>query len=375
MISGIDLTMLFGPGVPTPAPRSMIEALQSVAITEQSGDTASGFELSFALPKNSPLTTVFLLAGGVSAPIVRVALSATIDGIVHPLINGVALNTSLTPGSGGSPSTLTVMGKDLTAAMDVIPFDGIPYPGMPPIARIALILAKYAWLGVIPQLIPSLEGPPLPTDRIPLHKGTDLAYIKRLSDEAGYTFFLKPGPKPLTSIAYWGPEIRLGTVQPALTAESGVTTNVESLSFSFDQEQQEIPLVFIHNQLTKAPIPIPIPSNIPFQPPLGAIPPLPPRIKRINETGRLKPYEAIVRGFAHAAKNSDAVRGSGSLDVLRYGRPLRARALVGVRGAGLPFDGKHYVDSVTHELSRGSYKQSFTLKRNGLLPTTPGVAA
>ena len=375
MISGVDLTLLFGPGVPVPAPPAMIEALQSVNVTEQSGTSADGFELVFALPKNSPLTTVFLLAGGLSAPIVRVALSATINGVVYPLINGVALNTNLVPGSGGQPSTLTVRGKDLTAVMDVIPFDGLPYPGMPPVARMAVMLAKYAWLGVIPQLIPSLEGPPLPTDRIPLHKGTDLAYIQTLSDEAGYTFFLKPGPQPLTSVAYWGPEIRIGEVQPALTAESGVTTNVESLSFSFDQEQQEIPLVFIHNQLTKAPIPVPIPSSIPFHPPLGAIPPLPPRIKRINETGRLKPYEAIVRGFAHAAQNADAVRGTGSLDVVRYGRPLRARALVGVRGAGLPFDGKHYVDSVTHQLARGSYKQSFTLKRNGLLPTTPGVAA
>jgi hypothetical protein len=33
------------------------------------------------------------------------------------------------------------------------------------------------------------------------------------------------------------------------------------------------------------------------------------------------------------------------------------------------------VDSVTHELSRGSYKQILTLKRNGLLPTQASVPA
>lgn len=374
MIKGIDLTLLFGPGVPVPAPRVLVEALQSVKINEESGETQSGFELVFALPKNSPLNTVFLLAGGTSAPIMRVALTATIDGQATPLINGVVLTTDLTPGSGSEPSTLTVMGKDLTAAMSVIPFDGIPYPGMPPVARVALILAKYAWLGVIPQVIPSLEGPPLPTERIPLHRGTDLDYIRKLSDDAGYTFFLKPGPAPATSVAYWGPEIRLGTVQPALTVESGSVTNVEDLSFTFDQEQHEIPVVFVHNKLTKAPIPIPIPSSIPFHPPLGAIPPLPPRIKRLNETGNLQPYEAIVRGFAFAAQNADAVTGTGSLDVLRYGRPLKARALVGVRGAGAPFDGDHYVSSVSHDISRGKWKQSFRLKRTGLLPTKPGVA-
>ncbi len=374
MIDGIDMTLLFGPGVPAPAPRPVIDALQSVTINEASGETQSGFELVFAVPEGSPLETIFLLAGGTTAPIMRVALTATIGGQVVPLINGVVLNTDLEPGNGVQPSTLTVMGKDLSAAMSVIPFDGIPYPGMPPAARIALILAKYSWLGVIPKVIPSLEGPPLPTERIPLHSGTDLDYIRKLARDAGYTFFLEPGPAPATSFAYWGPEIRLGQVQPALTAGSGAATNVESLSFRFDQEQHEIPLVFIHNKLTKAPIPIPIPSSIPFHPPLGAIPPVPPRIRRLNETGNLQPFEAIVRGFAHATRNADAVTGTGTLDVVRYGRPLRARALVGVRGAGAPFDGDHYVSGVSHQIARGSWKQNFTLKRTGLLPTTPRVA-
>jgi hypothetical protein len=59
--------------------------------------------------------------------------------------------------------------------------------------------------------------------------------------------------------------------------------------------------------------------------------------------------------------------------VTRYGRLLKSRALVGVRGAGLPYDGLFYVKSVTHEIERGSYKQSFTLARNGILPTVPAV--
>ena len=43
---------------------------------------------------------------------------------------------------------------------------------------------------------------------------------------------------------------------------------------------------------------------------------------------------------------------------IRYGQILRARSLVGVRGAGLAFDGMHYVDSVTHNLKPGEYKQT-----------------
>jgi hypothetical protein len=47
--------------------------------------------------------------------------------------------------------------------------------------------------------------------------------------------------------------------------------------------------------------------------------------------------------------------------------------LVGVRGAGFAYDGFYYVNSVTHTLSRGSYKQSFSLSRDGLISNTPVV--
>jgi hypothetical protein len=54
---------------------------------------------------------------------------------------------------------------------------------------------------------------------------------------------------------------------------------------------------------------------------------------------------------------------------------LKARKLVGVRGAGAAFDGLYYVKSVTHNIKRGEYKQSFTLSRNGLLSTFKTVPA
>jgi len=80
-----------------------------------------------------------------------------------------------------------------------------------------------------------------------------------------------------------------------------------------------------------------------------------------------------MEGLTEAGRSADAVSASGSLDVLRYGRALKARGLVGVRGAGMAFDGLYYVQSVTHNIKRGEYKQSFTLTRNGLVSITPVV--
>ena len=79
--------------------------------------------------------------------------------------------------------------------------------------------------------------------------------------------------------------------------------------------------------------------------------------------------------MAKAAKSADMVSGSGTLDVVRYGRPLKARSLVGVRGAGQAFDGLYYVQSVTHSIKVGEYKQNFTLTRNGVISTVPKVPA
>jgi hypothetical protein len=82
---------------------------------------------------------------------------------------------------------------------------------------------------------------------------------------------------------------------------------------------------------------------------------------------------ALMAGIAYAGQNSDCVSGSGRLDVVRYGRLLKSRQLVGVRGAGLPYDGLYYVKSVSHDITRGEYKQSFELARNALISTLPTV--
>jgi hypothetical protein len=221
---------------------------------------------------------------------------------------------------------------------------------------------------------------PLPIDQIPSQQGTDLAYIRALADRVGYVFYIDPGPAPGISKAYWGPQVKYGAIQPALNVDMDAYTNVESLTFNFDQQQNKIPIVYIYNQETGVSIPIPIPPITPLNPPLGMIPPLPSNIPpdltpiRDDLSKRSIP-QTIMIGMAAASQWADAVTGEGSLDVVRYGGVLKARELVGVRGAGPAFDGLYYVKSVTHKIKRGEYKQSFKLSRNGLVSTVSTVAS
>jgi hypothetical protein len=298
----------------------------------------------------------------------------TFPGIPQVLVDGVVLHTEVQPDAMSGSSKLIVTGQDLTALMDLIDFTGLPYPGMSSDVRALVILAKYAMFGVIPEVIP-VPAPdiPIPLLQTPGQKKTDFKYLQHLAQEVGYVFYLVPGPLPGTSQAYWGPEVRLGMPQTALNVNLDTWTNVESLSFRYEPQNAVLPIVFIQDPITKVPIPIPIPPVTPFSPPLGLAVMPPQKLEFMSETAKLNPAIALMKGFARVTETSDVVVGDGTLDVLRYGQPLRARGLVGVRGAGIAFDGMHYVDQATHRLKPGEYKQSFVLKRNALVANTPVV--
>jgi len=293
------------------------------------------------------------------------------------IADGIVTKHQILKGRDGGHATLSITGEDLSVMMDMIDFSGFPFPALPAEGRVGLLLLKYAVFGIVPLVVPSpFIDIPIPTSRIPSQKGTDLNYIKELAEDVGYVFYIEPGPQPGMSIAYWGPQIRVGVPQRALNIDMDAHTNVESLSFEFDNSLNAIPTVFHYEELTKTPIGIFIPPITPLSPPLGLIPPIPMRFPPVsNELSKYSLPKAIMIGLAKASQWADAVSGKGELDVLRYGGILKARQLVGVRGAGTAYDGLYYVKSVKHKIKAGEYKQSFELVRNGLVSTVSRVAA
>jgi hypothetical protein len=379
MLDSVQLRLLIGPIVPLTPPRAVMDALTDVEVKVVDVGQ-SGFKLTFSIDKQSPLQILFMLTGGLPLLFMRVVIAVVVNGSTSVLVDGVITDNNIAPGDKGSNSTLTLMGKDLTALMDQSKMSGFPFPAMPAEARIALLLLKYAVFGVVPIVIPSvLLFVPLPIDQIPSQQGTDLEYIRYLAEQAGYVFYIDPGPVPGMSKAYWGPQIKVGLPQPALNTDLDAYTNVESMRFSFDQEKNKLPLLYIYNSQTGTSFPIPLPPITPLNPPLGAIPPLPtnllpPDLSPFGDDLSKRPIpQAIMMGLARAAQNAECVSCDGSLDVTRYRKVLQARQLVGVRGAGPAFDGLYYVKSVTHKIKRGEYKQDFTLTRNGLVSTVPTV--
>ena len=119
-----------------------------------------------------------------------------------------------------------------------------------------------------------------PTERIPTQRGTDLDYIRELAGDSGYVFYVEPGPLPGSSLAYFGPDIRIPVPQPALNINMDAHTNVESLSLSLDGLAKKIIVFTIFDPMThKVPIPIPVPNLSVLRPPLGARPTPPAKVE------------------------------------------------------------------------------------------------
>jgi hypothetical protein len=79
----------------------------------------------------------------------------------------------------------------------------------------------------------------------------------------------------------------------------------------------------------------------------------------LSKAGELQTYAQSV-----VDRSSLAITAEGELNTVAYGKVLRAKRPVKVRGAGTQFNGTYYVQRVLHTLTGDGYTQHFTLERN-----------
>lgn len=376
--SGTTVSLMVGPVVAVPAPASLTESIRQVQVTQS--ENGSGFQITFDVDPAYGAGTSTGPTMAISAllkPYNRVVVTAALNGSPTVLVDGVITHLELAPAQGGQPSTFTITGSDLSAVMDLWQ-ESLEYPALDPELIVAEIILSYAVYGMIPVIIPSsLAVPPLPTQRVPIKTGTDLAYIKCLASQYGYDFYVTPGPVPLTNYAYWGPQVRVGMLQPALSVNLGPTTNVDTLTFSYDATTPTIAYGSVLDQTTSLEVPV---LGVPLYdiPPLAAFPAVAVNLPYVRATlfkhqGLTVAQAQVLADSIVSKSTQNTLVGTGELDAFRYGAVLTARSLVGVRGAGYDYDGVYYVRSVTHTIGPGSWRQGFELVREGLGSTVPLV--
>jgi hypothetical protein len=372
VISRIHLTLMMGKSIPVPVRLPLSDALLNTQVTVTAGQ-ASGFQLVFDLAKVALINRV-LLPHGFFDPETRVILVVTTSGIPTVLMDGVITQQEVGVANEAGASTLTITGQDLTVLMDLEEKNATSFPGKTDAEKATTIIGGYAKYGITPQVVKEVfPFAPDPNVQTSFQQGTDLAYLNQLAQENGYVFYLDPGPLPGQSRGYWGPEKRKGAAQPALTVNSDAASNVEQLTFTFDGSARQQPSALVQDPGNRNPKTVPPPALTMLYPPLAKRPA--PALKKVvlDDTAKQDPQQVLAQQLALEAQSAQAITASGHLDVVRYGRVLRPRELVGVRGAGVTYDGLYYVTSVTHNLKRGEYTQDFTLAREGLNALSPTV--
>jgi len=367
---GIRLLLLLGPTVPRPASVDLLRALTRVEVQNNS-EQSDGFQLSFAVGRDNP-ADFSLILGNALAPMTRVIVSVIFGALPEVLIDGVITHHQFDPGSGSTPAAFTVTGRDLTALMD-LEEKNAEFQNQPDSVIALQVLANYARYGIVPQIAPTTDVP-LMIRRIPRQQETDLQFLKRLAERNGFVFYLEPQTIGV-STAVWGPASRVGLPQPALSVNLGAATNVRSLNFANDALAPVSSKGVFVEPFLKTSIPIPSLPSLRV-PPLALSPAQAYRTRLERETANQEAASAAIRLLAATMNAPDAATASGELDGARYGSLLRARKLVGLRGAGFTHDGFWYVRSVAHSIGLGAtpqFTQQFSLSREGAGALTPVV--
>lgn len=375
---GVHLSLLIGPTLPLPATADIAEAVQSVSVT-QNDEGRSGFQIVLQVGRLGAADTrdYRLVQNPLLRPFNRVILTVMFGALSQVLMDGIITNWQFAPGNQPGLGTLTLTGEDVSVMMDLKKKRANYKTMSEPLIALAII-GSYPQFGLIPDVVwPTGFSQPLPTGKTPVQQASDLEYLKTLGERFGHVFYIEAGPAPLSNIAYWGPPKRSDTPQRALTVSMGPQTNVEQISFTYNGLAATVVQDVVQYQKVDYPIMTFASTRMP---PLALMPALVTQFPNIRTalleqgSGALDPTEAGARAQGSTDKSVDNVAtAQGELDALQYGGVLKPRGIVGVRGAGLTHDGSYYVKSVSHSISKGQYKQRFSLTREGTGPVSPVV--
>jgi hypothetical protein len=373
---GIHLTLLIGPNIPTPAPPTFLEALDSVEVTHND-EERSGFQLMFKVGRGqSDVLDYALLNSPLLQPFNRVVLVVTFGAVPQVLMDGIITHQQLSPGERPGGTLLTITGEDVSVMMD-LEEKSVEHPAQPEAIIALKLISSYAQYGLIPMVIPPPTiDIPLPTERIPVQQNTDLVYLQEMASRFAYVFYITPGPAPLINTAYWGPPQRIGIPQRALSVNMGPNTNVVGdVNFQYNSLEHAFMEGILQDRQTG--LRIPVQTRVSTRTPLVSKPAWLTqshvRTRRFSSTG-LNTAQAYSLAQAETDRSMDRVlTATGELDATRYETLLKPRGLVGLRGVGFSYDGFYYVKSVTHRIRRGEYHQSFTLTREGQGAISPVV--
>lgn len=360
----MQLSLQLGASRPQPAKESVLRALDQVEV-KLGGENGSGFQLTFALSELDG-DDFALVALPELAPWSRVVLSVQFVAAGVPadsvLIDGVITHHQLGFDVQSQLATLTVSGRDVGVLLDLRERDDTHVDHTP-----AEVVSQIVGRQEYQELRLNLDLQ-LPRDaQLPCWaqpRQSDLQCLLTLARRTGSVFYIDPVGPDGQRRAYFGVPVYGPPAELPLYVLAGARTNVSAMSFTLDAERPRRIEGMAWNdkgELTALPAEERIPPQALAQQQQPA--------KRVELVSGVFAHDSTLAqqvARATAAAAQPAAAGNVTLDTLRYGALLFPRQLVRVEGAGQSYAGPYRIESVTHTILRGSYKQELRLSREGL---------
>ena len=367
---GIRVVLWIGQTVPLPVPRPLLEALTQVTVTNDVA-RGDGFELTFSMGRQTGADYAIILSGIVDT-FNRVIIGVVLGTDAQPLIDGVITEHHLVPTSEPGKGTLTVRGSSVLRMLDLEEKNQV-FKNMSDSLIVRQVLLPYAQYGILPTSVMETANVRIEIQGNTHQHERDLGFLKRLARKNGYVFYIEPMTFGVND-AYFGPELRVGMIQPSLLMNMGPSSNLRQISFGNDGLAPTAASGSFVEPMSKTTIPIPAVPAL-RMPPLSSNPISARRTARLRQSANQDAPEALLTALAASTGSPEGVTANGEIDGLRYGAVLRARRLVCIRGVGDSYDGVFYVHRVTHTIKpHGDYSQQFSVRREGtgsLLPFCP----
>jgi hypothetical protein len=346
-----------------PLPLPFVDALETIEV-ETSTDEASVVRLRFALSRNA-IGDWDLQTFDLFRPLVPVTVRVSFGSFVpQVLVNGYIRETKLQNSNQPGSSTLDVVAFDATATLMNHIEQPFPYPNQPDSVIAAQIFARYA---MTPFVFPT---PPTRTvlDVMTNQRVVDIRFLRELARRNGFELYVQPDPLAGTDVGHFHPPQVGFPPQGVLSVDFGIATNTEDFHVSYDTLRPTSALTAAVDPRTKVPVPAVAP--VATEPPMGLEPTLtrilPPPIMRPTACDSANPAELMNQARSLATRTSRSIKGTGTVDALKYGKILLPGLPVAIRGAGRQHSGNYYVTKVTHDIARGHYRQRFEAWRNAV---------
>ncbi|MFN7571415.1 MAG: phage late control D family protein [Betaproteobacteria bacterium] len=217
------------------------------------------------------------------------------------------------------------------------------------------------------ELVPRITPPePAPPAHTVAQRGTDLQLIRELARRRGYDFFVSG------ATAFFRPPNLEGAPQKLIAVNFGDESNCTQISIDADGTAPTAAASEFLDEMTGEYAASNAESS--GLPDLGTSPlaglrggaGLSQRAVVARRIGGLTQARADDYGAGVLRRGGFWLIARGQLNGLRYGRVLRVRRTVTVKGLGSTYNGVYYVRKVRHQMTDRTYTMDFELARNAI---------